>query len=100
MKKLIVVFIVALLWSHPAGAEPKVDKEKYHLLGSVQKIVTETAKLTDKFGKSTEEKRMLSETATFDAKGNLTEEDVYDVDGTINSKAVYSYDTKENKAEE
>jgi len=100
MKRLMVFLVLALLYVYPACAEPKIDKEKYHLLGPVQKVVTETAKLTDKFGKWTEEKRMPAETATFDAKGNLIEEDAYDVDGTVKSKAVYTYDTKENKAEE
>jgi hypothetical protein len=100
MKRLMVLLVLALLYVYPAWAEPKIDKEKYHLLGSVQKVVTETAKLADKFGKWSEEKRMPSEIATFDEKGNLIEEDSYDVDGTVKSKAVYTYDTKENKAEE
>jgi len=74
MKRLLVSFVLSLLYVYPAGAEPKIDKEQYHFLGPVQKVVTETAKLSDKFGKWAEGKRTLSETVTFDAKGNLTED--------------------------
>src|SRR6266852_3732156 len=100
MKRLLVSFVLSLLYVYPAGAEPKIDKEQYHFLGPVQKVVTETAKLSDKFGKWAEGKRTLSETVTFDAKGNLTEEDSYDSDGTVKAKAVYTYAAKDNRAEE
>ncbi len=100
MRRLLVSFVLSLLYVYPACAEPKIDKEKYHLLGPVQKVMIEMAKLSDKFGKWAEGKRTLSETVTFDARGNLTEEDSYDSDGTVKAKAVYTYAAKDNRAEE
>ena len=100
MKRLLVSFVLSLLYVHPACAEPKINKEKHGLLGSVQKVVTETAKLADRFGNWEEGTRTPSEAVSFDAQGNLTEEDSYSPDGTLRSKAVYTYDTKENRAEE
>src|SRR5215475_8290851 len=100
MKRFLVLFILSFLLISSATAQPKTDREQYGLAGPVKKVVIETAKLSNKFGKWEEEGRKAAETLTFNAQGNLTEHETYAPDGTLKSEAVYTYDSQGNKTEE
>src|SRR5215510_14746656 len=100
MNRFLVLFVLSFLLVSSATAQPKTDREQYGLAGPVKKVVIETAKLSNKFGKWEEEGRKPAETLTFNAQGNLTEHETYAPDGTLKSEAVYTYDSQGNKTEE
>jgi hypothetical protein len=71
MRKLILASsTVLLLWISVFGQQHASDRAFERLKGRVQKVVTETAELTNESGKWTEGKRMPTSAVTYDEAGN------------------------------
>jgi TonB family protein len=76
---------------------PDTDRDRDGLVGPVRRVRTETAKLSNKGGKSVEGSRAALETAAYDIKGGKTENAYFPVAGaTLTGKEVYKYDDKGN----
>lgn len=83
--------------SAPSIARFDTDKDQDGLIGAVQQIRTETAKLINRSGKLVEGPRQLMELATYDTKGSHVESAHYLVSGSsYNGRQEYEYDDKGN----
>lgn len=73
------------------------DRDRDGLVGPVRRVRTETAKLSNKGGKSVEGARAALETASYDIKGSKIENAYFPVAGaSLTGKEVYKYDDKGN----
>ena len=120
MKILFHTLLLFFVCGYAAAVTEKTDRERDGLLGPVQVVREETAKLSLKSGKWAEGDRVLisikiynaegymvkegqlfqRRIKTYDAKGNLTEEARYKADGSLDWKLVYSHDGNGNLTEE
>ncbi len=99
-------FALAYRWTRPLtgayqNATPaqllRSDKERDGLLGPVNQVRTETARLFNRSGKLSEGPRQLMELTSYDAGGNRVETSYYLVSGsTATGKEEYEYDDKGN----
>jgi hypothetical protein len=99
-------FALAYRWARPlTGAFqtasvarlPGSDKERDGLIGHVNQVRTETARLFNRSGKLSEGPRQLMELTSYDAVGNRVETTYYLVSGnTTSGKEEYEYDDKGN----
>ena len=102
MRKYLAVLIFAA-----AGLSGYAnDLKDAKLLGNVKTVASQPYKMVQAFGQWTQVKDTLSNTTTYDTKGNKTEEAGYNVDGLLSpmweggpSKMVYAYDAKGNMTE-
>ena len=79
---------------------PESDRGRDGLMGPVRRIRTEIAKLTSNAGKFEEGKRLLLETAEYDANGVKTQNQLYPVTNSpLTGREVYKYDDKGNISE-
>ncbi|MGB9179349.1 MAG: TonB family protein [Pyrinomonadaceae bacterium] len=86
--------------SATVAASADTDRTRDGLNGPVRRIRTESAKLSNKGGKSVEESHVLLETAAYDIKGAKTENAYFPVTGaTLTGKETYKYDDKGNIVE-
>jgi len=86
--------------TQPASTAAESDRAKDGLAGPVRRVRTETAKLLSTAGKTTEEKRVVLEVASYDLKGTKTENQYFPVSGSaLTGKEVYKYDEKGNISE-
>lgn len=86
--------------SATVAASADTDRTRDGLNGPVRRIRTESAKLSNKGGKSVEESHVLLETAAYDIKGAKTETAYFPVAGaTLTGKETYKYDDKGNIVE-
>lgn len=86
--------------SATVAASADTDRTRDGLNGPVRRIRTESAKLSNKGGKLTEETHVLLETAAYDIKGAKTETAYFPVAGaTLTGKETYKYDDKGNIVE-
>ena len=86
--------------TQPASTAVESDRVRDGLAGPVRRVRTETAKLSTVAGRTTEEKRVVLETASYDLKGAKTENQYFPVAGsTLTGKEVYKYDEKGNISE-
>jgi TonB family protein len=84
----------------PASNTAESDRVKDGLAGPVRRIRTEIAKLASNAGKTSEEKHVVLEVASYDMKGTKTENQYFPVAGsTLTGKEVYKYDEKGNISE-
>ncbi|MFN2455816.1 MAG: hypothetical protein ABR577_16525 [Pyrinomonadaceae bacterium] len=73
------------------------DKDRDGLLGPVEKVRTEVAKLSNKSGNFTEGTRELMETASYNPDGSIVDRNYYPVSGNSKpGKEEYTYDDKGN----
>jgi hypothetical protein len=89
------MFIHQTSW---AGSQ--TDRERYGLKGSATKVVSTTAKLSDKFGQWVEGARLPSEMVTFDSHGELMGAVLYNQEGVIKANGVPTADAEGNLAKE
>ncbi len=76
------------------------EREQDGLNGPVRRVRTETAKITNKNGKTVEGQRVTLEVAAYDIKGAKIENAYYPVSGAaVTGKEVYKYDDKGNIVE-
>ncbi|HEY0003632.1 MAG TPA: nuclear transport factor 2 family protein [Pyrinomonadaceae bacterium] len=81
-------------------AAPASDKDQDGLVGPVNSVRTETAKLLLKSGSLREESRELLELTTYDVKGNRVDSSYYLVSGNARpGREEYAYDNKGNISE-
>ena len=99
MKKLLFTLVLSLLFTVLAYTANQMNREQVGLIGQVQVITTEEAKISHKFGEWVEKSRIKVSRHVYDIKGNLTEQTEYDDDGSIDEKQVYAYDDKGNLTE-
>jgi len=86
--------------TQPAGTAAESDRVRDGLAGPVRRVRTEIAKLSTIAGKTSEEKRVVLEVASYDPKGAKTENQYFPVAGsTLTGKEVYKYDDKGNISE-
>lgn len=86
--------------SASVAASADTDRTRDGLNGPVRRIRTESAKLSNKGGKVTEETHVVLETAAYDIKGAKTENAYFPVTGaTLTGKETYKYDEKGNIVE-
>ncbi|MBV9957815.1 MAG: energy transducer TonB [Acidobacteria bacterium] len=83
------------------SAVADTDRDRDGLLGPVRRIRTETAKLTNKSGKSVEGMKQVLETAAYDLKGAKVENAYFPVTGAaaLTGREMYKYDDKGNISE-
>ena len=78
MQRVLFPIISVLLVSVSVFSQQRVSDRKVDLLkGRVQKVVTESAKLTNESGERAEGRRLPDAVATYDAEGNLLRREVY-----------------------
>ena len=99
MKKLLFTLVLSLLFTVLAYTANQMNREQVGLIGQVQVITTEEAKISHKFGEWVEKSRIKVSRHVYDIKGNLTEQTEYDDDGSVDKKQVYAYDDKGNLTE-
>lgn len=76
MKRLLLPLVLCLLLGHPTNAQNKSDREAAGLVGRVQSIRTETAKLwKENSGEYTELYRYGVRTITYNEQGKIIKED-------------------------
>jgi len=97
MKKLLFTLVLSLLFTVLAYTANQMNREQVGLIGQVQVITTEEAKISHKFGEWVEKSRIKVSRHVYDIKGNLTEQTEYDDDGSVDKKQVYAYDDKGNR---
>ena len=86
--------------TQPASTAAESDRIRDGLAGPVRRVRTEIARLSSAAGRTTEEKRVVLEVASYDAKGAKTENQYFPVAGsTLTGKEVYKYDEKGNISE-
>ena len=86
--------------TQPASPVAESDRIRDGLAGPVRRVRTEIAKLSSAAGRTTEEKRVVLEVASYDMKGAKTENQYFPVAGaTLTGKEVYKYDEKGNISE-
>lgn len=92
MKKLSALFVFALFLASQVCAQKliKTDRDHDGLKGHVQKVTTETARLSKVDGKEAESARELSEVTIYDAAGDRTRRESY-YKGRLSETNVYSY---------
>ena len=84
----------------PVNAAVESDRVRDGLAGPVRRVRTEVAKLSNSNGRSTEDKRVVLETASYDIKGSKTENQYFPMAGaTLTGKEVYKYDERGNISE-
>jgi hypothetical protein len=84
----------------PAPTAVESDRVRDGLAGPVRRVRTEVAKLSSVGGRTTEDKRVALEVASYDPKGVKTENQYFPVAGsTLTGKEVYKYDDKGNISE-
>ena len=84
----------------PVNAAVESDRVRDGLAGPVRRVRTEVAKLSNVNGRSTEDKRVVLETASYDPKGSKTENQYFPMAGaTLTGKEVYKYDERGNISE-
>ena len=85
-------------FQNPAVAQlPGSDRERDGLIGPVNQVRTETARLFNRSGKLSEGPRQLMELSSYDTVGNRVETSYYLVSGsTATGKEEYEYDDKGN----
>src|SRR5688500_16718394 len=93
MPKLLVALALGLLSAAMVGAQKKqTDREFEGLKGPVKSVSVEKAALKEQAGRRVEEtQRLMDESATYDAEGNLVNDESYDGDGTLFIKKVYRH---------
>ncbi len=83
--------------SAASTSSPDSDRVRNGLNGSVEKVLTEIAALSDKSGVLTESQRELMETTTYDPQGKIINSSYYPVAHAAKpGKEEYSYDDKGN----
>lgn len=83
-----------------ASAVAESDRVRDGLAGPVRRVRTEIAKLASSAGRTTEEKHVVLEVASYDLKGTKTENQYFPVAAaTLTGKEVYKYDEKGNISE-
>ncbi len=89
MQRVLFSIISILLFSVSVCAQQRVSDRKVDLLkGKVQKVVTESAKLTNESGARVEGRRLPDAVATYDSEGNLVRREIY-WKGTLSN--IYEY---------
>jgi TonB family protein len=83
-----------------AATNAETDRARDGFTGPVRRVRTEIAKLTSAGGKLEEGKRLLLETAEYDANGVKTQNQLYPVTNSpLTGREVYKYDDKGNISE-
>src|SRR6267142_1894774 len=84
----------------PAPTAAESDRVRDGLAGPVRRVRTEVAKLSSVGGRTSEDKRVALEVASYDPKGAKVENQYFPVAGsTLTGKEVYKYDDKGNISE-
>ena len=83
-----------------AVASVESDRMRDGLNGPVRRVRTEVAKVSTENGQTSEQKRVLLETAAYNIKGAKTENQYFPVAGSsLTGKEVYKYDERGNISE-
>ena len=98
------VFAQNNLTAKAGGIQPATvaesDRGRDGLAGPVRRVRTEVAKLSSVGGRTTEDKRVALEVASYDPKGAKVENQYFPIAGsTLTGKEVYKYDDKGNISE-
>ena len=92
MRKLLIALALGLFCAAAVCAQKKQsDREFEGLKGPVKSVSVERAMLKDEAGRQVEGRRVVENSATYNAEGNRVNDEWYD-DGELFTKNVYSYD--------
>jgi hypothetical protein len=83
-----------LLLFDPAGAQPKTDREKEHLIGSVKSVRSEVTDY-DRDSSPRKGRARQLDTVTYDVNGNEVERIIYDDYGFLVGKEIRTYDAND-----
>ncbi len=95
IKTLIALALVAL-FTHPALAGKKTDREQERLIGPVKTVLIELTNISNQAGKWVESARIPWLSNTYDLKGNKIQEDQLYDDISLNFKSIFNYDANGN----
>jgi preprotein translocase subunit YajC len=92
MKTYLAVIITIMFFAVTACAQKRMsDRDADGLKGKVQKVVTESAKLTNESGNWVEAKRQMNSVVIYDAEGNRMKREGYDYRGNLFQINEYSF---------
>lgn len=101
MMRVLAALALALSCSYSAAAQAGTDKDRSGVTGPVRTLRLEKAAVSLVSGRPVEGPRVLTQTISFDEKGNATATSVFNPDGSVSSKLgrAYTYDAEGRVAE-